>query len=470
MIKIKKGIDIHLVGEAKKEVRNYNPQFCAIKPHDFIGVVPKMHVAEGDDVKVGTVLFHDKKNEGIFFTSPASGKVKAIVRGEKRVILQVVIESDGKYETIDFGKADPSKLKRDEIVEKMIQSGTWTMLRQRPYSTIANPQDKPKCVVVSMFDTAPLAPDNNFVIANQMEAVKAGVEALAKLTDGPVYLNVNSSETKKKLVALNFTAKNISINEFEGPHPTGNVSTQLNVLSPINKGETVWYTYAQNLVAIGNLFLNGVYDSSRVVAFTGSEVKDPVYYQTRIGADMSGLYVETMCTSSEKIGTSSEKNNETMCTSSLQDVRIISGNVLTGTKINGDNFLGFYDSQITVIPEGNQYQLFGWLAPNFKKFTSTNTMGASLCKKKSKVLDTNLNGGIRPLIMTGNFEKVFPFDIYPMQLIKACIIKDIDQMEELGIYEIDAEDFALCEVIDPSKTAIQQIIRESLELLRKEMN
>lgn len=449
MIKIKKGIDIHLVGEAKKEIRNYNPQFYAIKPHDFIGVVPKMHVAEGDDVKVGTVLFHDKKNEGIFFTSPASGKVKAIVRGEKRVILQVVIESDGKYETIDFGKADPSKLKRDEIVEKMIQSGTWTMLRQRPYSTIANPQDKPKCVVVSMFDTAPLAPDNNFVIANQMEAVKAGVEALAKLTDGPVYLNVNSSETKKKLVALNFTAKNISINEFEGPHPTGNVSTQLNVLSPINKGETVWYTYAQNLVAIGNLFLNGVYDSSRVVAFTGSEVKDPVYYQTRIGADMSGLYdgIEN-----------------------IDATRIISGNVLTGTKINGDNFLGFYDSQITVIPEGNQYQLFGWLAPNFKKFTSTNTMGASLCKKKSKVLDTNLNGGIRPLIMTGNFEKVFPFDIYPMQLIKACIIKDIDQMEELGIYEIDAEDFALCEVIDPSKTAIQQIIRESLELLRKEMN
>lgn len=452
MIKIKKGIDIHLFGTAEKNIRDYNPLLCALKPRDFIGVVPKMHVAEGDDVKVGTVLFHDKGNENILFTSPASGKVKAIVRGEKRVILQVVVESDGKFETIDFGKAEPSGLSREEIVQKMLQSGLWTMLRQRPYSTIANPQDKPKCIVVSLFDTAPLAPDNNFIIADQMDAVKAGVEALARLTDGPVYLNVNSSETKNKLAALNFSAKNISINEFEGPHPTGNVSTQLNVLSPINKGETVWYTYAQNLVAIGNLFINGVYDSSRVVAFTGSEVKNPAYYNTRIGADMSGLYVETMCTSS------------------LQDVRIISGNVLTGTKINGDNFLGFYDSQITVIPEGDQYQLFGWLAPNFKKFTSTNTMGASLCKKRNKVLDTNLNGGVRPLIMTGNFEKVFPFDIYPMQLIKACVIKDIDQMEELGIYEIDAEDFALCEVIDPSKTAIQQIIRDGLELLRKEMN
>lgn len=448
MIKIKKGIDIHLVGEAKKEMKVYEPALYAIKPLDFIGVVPKMHVAEGDDVKVGTVLFHDKKNEGIFFTSPVSGKVKAIVRGEKRVILQVVVESDGKYEAIDFGKADPSKLTRNEVIEKMVQSGTWTMLRQRPYSTIANPQDEPKCVVVSMFDTAPMAPDNNFIVAGKMESIKAGVEALAKLTNGKVYLNVNSSETKKALEALNFSAKNVSVNEFQGPHPAGNVSTQLNVLSPINKGETVWYTYAQNLVAIGNLFLTGNYDSNRVVAFTGSEVKEPAYYQTRIGADMSGLY-----------------SNITS-----ENVRIISGNVLTGKKINGDNFLGFYDSQISVIPEGDHYQLFGWLAPNFKKFTSTNTMGASLCKKSRKVLDTNLNGGIRPLIMTGNFEKVFPFDIYPMQLIKACIIKDIDQMEELGIYEIDAEDFALCEVIDPSKTPIQQIIREGLELLRKEMN
>ena len=448
MIKIKKGIDIHLVGEAKKEMKVYEPALYAIKPLDFIGVVPKMHVAEGDDVKVGTVLFHDKKNEGIFFTSPVSGKVKAIVRGEKRVILQVVVESDGKYEAIDFGKAESSKLTRNEVIEKMVQSGTWTMLRQRPYSTIANPQDEPKCVVVSMFDTAPMAPDNNFIVAGKMESIKAGVEALAKLTNGMVYLNVNSSETKKALEALNFSAKNVSVNEFQGPHPAGNVSTQLNVLSPINKGETVWYTYAQDLVAIGNLFLTGGYDSNRVVAFTGSEVKAPAYYQTRIGADMSGLY-----------------SNITS-----ENVRIISGNVLTGKKINGDNFLGFYDSQISVIPEGDHYQLFGWLAPNFKKFTSTNTMGASLCKKSRKVLDTNLNGGIRPLIMTGNFERVFPFDIYPMQLIKACIIKDIDQMEELGIYEIDAEDFALCEVIDPSKTPIQQIVREGLELLRKEMN
>lgn len=448
MIKIKKGIDIHLVGEAKKEVKDYMPQLFAIKPHDFIGVVPKMHVAEGDDVKVGTVLFHDKNNESVFFTSPASGKVKAIVRGEKRVILQVVIESDGTFETIDFGKADPSKLSRNEIVEKLVQSGTWTMLRQRPYSTIAKTQDEPKCIAVSMFDTAPLAPDNNFIVKDQMAAIKAGVEALAKLTNGMVYLNVNSSETQQALASLNISAKNVTITEFQGPHPAGNVSTQLNVLSPINKGETVWYTYAQNLIAIGNLFLNGVYDSSRVVAFAGSEVKEPMYYRTRIGADMSGLYANI----------------------ATENVRIISGNVLTGKKINGENFLGYYDSQVTVIPEGDHYQLFGWLAPNFKKFTSTNTMGASLCKKSKKVLDTNLNGGIRPLIMTGNFEKVFPFDIYPMQLIKACIIKDIDQMEELGIYEIDAEDFALCEVIDPSKTAIQQIVRESLEMLRKEMN
>ncbi|MGN0032170.1 MAG: Na(+)-translocating NADH-quinone reductase subunit A [Candidatus Limimorpha sp.] len=441
VIKIKKGLDIHLAGEAKKEIESFEPQSCAIKPTDFIGIIPKLHVAEGDAVQIGSVLFHDKNRENISFTSPVSGTVKAIVRGAKRAILEVIVESDGKNEAIDFGKATPSQLTRDEVIDKMLQSGIWSMLRQRPYATIANPSNEPKSIVVSMFDTAPLAPDNNYIFREESEAINAGIAALSALTKGKVYVNIRKGEA----CSVKSSGK-VVVTEFEGPHPAGNVGTQINALCPINKGEAVWYCYIQDVVTIGKLFLTGRYDSTRVFALTGSEARSARYYRSKIGANISKL-VE-----------------------GADNVRVISGNVLTGTNITNDNYLCFYDTQVTMIPEGNEYRLFGWLAPNFKRFTSTNTMASSFCKKKTYVLDTNRNGDVRPFIMTGKFEKVFPFDIYPMQLIKACMIKDIDQMEELGIYEVDAEDFALCEVIDPSKTAIQKVIREGLELLRKEMN
>ena len=413
-IKIRKGLNIHLKGEAAKQLESFEPTFCALKPTDFIGILPKLHVAEGDDVKIGSVLFHDKNNEKIVFTSPISGKVKAIVRGEKRAILEVIVENDGKNEAIDLSSIE-------NPVERILQSGIWPMLRQRPFATIANPNDKPKHIFVSMFDTAPLAPDYNYIIENQSEALIVGVNVLSKLTDGNVYLNVNHDFN------LNNLHQNVIVTEFDGPHPTGNIGTQINALSPINKGEVVWYCYAQDVITIGKLFLTGRYDSTRIIATTGSAVKNPHYYQTRIGADITPIL-------------------------NIDDnARVISGNVLTGTKITDNPFLCFHDSQVTVIPEGNKYKMFGWLKPVFKRFT-----------------DTNTNGDTRPYIMTGQFEKVFPFDIYPMQLIKACLIKDIEQMEELGIYEVDAEDFALCEVIDPSKTPIQQIIREGLEFIRKE--
>ncbi|MCQ2307422.1 MAG: Na(+)-translocating NADH-quinone reductase subunit A [Bacteroidales bacterium] len=447
VIKIKKGLDIHLAGEAKKETEVFEVRRCAIKPSDFIGIIPKLHVAEGDVVKAGSVLFHDKNRENILFTSPISGTVRSVVRGEKRAIMQVVVEADGRNEAIDFGKADMSSLKRNEVIDKMLQSGIWTMLRQRPYSTIANPNDKPKCIVVSMFNSAPLAPSTGYIIENQVEAFNAGVEALSKLTDGKLYLNLKATCKRcHDVVAKINKPANVVVTDFQGPHPAGNVGTQINALCPINKGEAVWYCGPQEVITIGKLFLTGKYDSSRIIALTGSEANNPHYYKVNVGANIEPLV------------------------SGGVNVRIISGDVLTGKNITGNNLLGFYDSQITVIPEGNEYRLFGWLAPNFKRFTSTNTMGSSFFKKKTFVLDTNRNGDIRPLIMTGKFEKVFPFDIYPMQLLKACIIKDIDQMEELGIYEVDAEDFALCEVIDPSKTAIQQIIRDGLELIREEMN
>lgn len=416
-IRIRKGLDIHIKGEAARRTEVFEPTFCAIKPTDFIGVLPKMHVEEGDDVKVGSVLFHDKSNEKIVFTSPISGKVKAIVRGEKRAIQQVIIENDGKNESIDFGGIN-------NPVEKLLQSGVWPMLRQRPFATIANPDDKPKHIFVSMFDTAPLAPDYDYIIENQSDALTKGIEVLAKLTEGNVYINVPTDAARHVPTELN----NVIITEFEGPHPAGNIGTQINAISPINKGEVVWYCNPQDVITIGKLFLTGRYDSSRVIATTGSAMHEPHYYKTKIGADITPIL---------SIG---------------DNARVISGNVLTGTNITkNDGFLCFYDSQVTAIPEGNHYKLFGWLMPAFKRYA-----------------DTNTNGDTRPYIMTGQFERVFPFDIYPMQLIKACLIKDIDQMEELGIYEVDAEDFALCEVIDPSKTPIQQIIRDGLEFIRKE--
>lgn len=280
-----------------------------------------------------------------------------------------------------------------------------------------------------MFDTGPLAPDNDFIIENQYDALAKGIDILSRLTDGNVYINVKHGSTtcKDAINRISTGIDNVIITEFEGPHPTGNIGTQINAISPINKGEKMWYCYPQDVITIGNLFLKGIYDSSRIIAMTGSAAKNPHYYKTRIGADITPIL-------------DIEENS-----------RVISGNVLTGTNITDDKYICFYDSQITAIPEGNKYKLFGWLKPVFKRFT-----------------DTNTNGDTRPYIMTGEFERVFPFDIYPMQLIKACLIKDIDQMEELGIYEVDAEDFALCEVIDPSKTPIQQIIREGLEFIRKE--
>ena len=415
-ILIRKGLDIRIAGEAKKELELFEPSLCAVKPTDFIGVLPKLHVAEGDRVKAGSVLFHDKNNEKIVFTSPISGTVKSIVRGEKRAIMRIIVESDGKNDAIDFSDIKDS-------IDRMLQSGVWPMLRQRPFATIANPADKPKHIFVSMFDTAPLAPDYNFIIENQHDVLAAGINVLSKLTDGNVYINVCRDVPWR----VSTDAKNVVITEFEGPHPAGNIGTQINALSPINKGEVVWYCYPQDVITIGNLFLTGKYDSTRVIAMTGSAAKNPHYYKTRIGADIAPIL------------------------DIAENSRVIGGNVLTGSNITADHCLGFHDSQVTVIPEGNRYKMFGWLKPVFKRFT-----------------DTNTNGDTRPYIMTGQFERVFPFDIYPMQLIKACLIKDLDRMEELGIYEIDAEDFALCEVIDPSKTPIQQIIREALEFIRKE--
>lgn len=444
--KIKKGLNINMIGEAEKTIKDLVTNQFAIKPTDFIGVFPKLRVNEGDSVMAGSPLFIDKYRENIVFTSPVSGRVKEIKRGPKRVLLEVKIEADGKDEAIDFKAENPAKLKREEVIQKLLNSGVWPMIRQRPYSVIANPNDKPKSIFISTFDTSPLAPDNDLIVHGNGEAFQAGIDALSKLTDGKIHLNVDANATQSKVFT---NSKGVQINQFSGPHPAGNVGVQINKIDPINKGEIVWYCYPQDVLAIGRLFLTGRFDATRIVAITGSEIKKPAYVKTKIGAAIESLVQSN--------------------TSDI-DKRFISGNVLTGTKVELGGYMSFYHTQLTAIPEGNYFEMFGWALPGFDKFSISRSFPTFLFKNKKYKLDTNYHGGERALVMTGMYEKVFPFDIYPMQLLKAIMVEDIDLMENLGIYEIDEEDFALCEVIDTSKTNMQEIVRKGLDLMRKEMS
>lgn len=444
--KIKEGLDIKLLGEAEKTIVDLNAKRFAIKPPDFIGCFPKMLVQEGDAVKVGSPLFFDKYRDNIQFTSPVSGKVVGIIRGAKRKMLQVIIESNEKQEAVNFGKLDIKSATKESLTELLLKSGVWPMIRQRPYSTIANPNETPKAIFISAFDSSPLAPDFDLVVKGQEDIFQAGLDVLAKLTNGKVHLNVNDKKTTSN-VFLN--AKSVQINRFSGPHPAGNVSVHANRVDPINKGETIWYVGPQEVMTIGNLILNGVFNSERIIALAGSEVSKPRYYKTYLGARVTNMIS----------GNLNENNN-----------RIISGTVLTGEMIEKDGFVGFYDSLVSVIPEGDKHEFFGWMLPGLNKFSFSGTFLSKLMPNKKYRLDTNLHGGHRAYVMTGKMEKVFPFDIYPMALIKAILVEDIDLMENLGIYEIDDEDFALCEVIDTSKTDIQDIVRKGLDLMRQEMS
>lgn len=446
-VKLKKGLDIRLKGMAEKNlVPGIESAFYGVKPVDFPGLTPKLNVKQGEKVSAGTPLFHDKIRPEIFYTSPVSGKVLSIIRGDQRKLLEIVIEKDGD-EFIDFGKSDPSGFSREQIKERLLKSGLWPAVRQRPYNIVAHPNDSPKAIFISGFDTAPLAPDYNFITDNSSATqFRSGISALKKLTDGRINLILNgigdSSELLKK-------ADGIEISHFSGPHPAGNVGVHIHHMDPINKGEIVWTVNLQDVLAVGRLFEEGVYKPERIIALTGSEVLHPQYYKVLSGASVSSLVKDNVKTG---------------------NLRYISGNVLTGTRIEPDGYLGYYDSQITVIPEGDYFEFFGWIKPGTDKFSFSKTFLSSLLPKKNYNMDTNLHGGERAFVMTGQYEKVVPMDIYPMQLLKAILSEDIDMMENLGIYEIAEEDFALCEFICPSKIEIQSIVRKGLDLMMKEMN
>jgi Na+-transporting NADH:ubiquinone oxidoreductase subunit A len=445
-IRIRKGLDIKLKGEADKIfVKAPRSKTYAVKPVDFHSLTPKIVAKPCVEVKVGTTIFFDKYRPEIKFTSPVSGIVQSIVRGERRRIIEVVIEDDGKDTAETFLKGDPNTLKREQIIENLLESGIWPVIHQRPYDVIASPSDTPKAIFISGFDTAPLAADLDFIMKDLGEDFQIGIDALAKLTDGKIHLGLDARYPAAKAYT---DATKVEKHYYKGPHPVGNVGIQIHKISPINKGEIVWTLKPQDVVAIGRLFKTGQYDPSVVVALAGSEVKKALYYKIIRGAQITSI---------------AEGNIK------QENVRYISGNVLTGKKITNEGYVGFSDTMVTVIPEGDHYEMFGWITPGLKKFSVSRSFLSWMTPNKEYTLDTNLHGGERAFVMTGEYEKLVPMDIFPVHLLKAIIVEDIDKMEQLGIYEVIEEDFALCEFVCTSKTPVQSILRGGLTMLRKEL-
>ncbi|WP_124981751.1 Na(+)-translocating NADH-quinone reductase subunit A [Nonlabens xiamenensis] len=442
-IRVRKGLDLKLKGEADKQlVQAPQSAIYAVKPTDFHAVVPKLLYKEGATVKAGEPLFYSKYDEKVKFAAPVSGTLVEIVRGAKRKILEVHIKPDGTNEAVNHGKLDPATAGADQIRETLLESGCWPFIIQRPYSIVANSEDTPKSIFVSAYTTAPLAGDAEFIISDRMEAFQAGITALSKLTSGAVHLGV------KKDSALT-SVKDAVIHKVKGPHPAGNVGVQIHKIDPINMGERVWTVGAEDVVTIGNLFLTGTYQPERTVALAGTDVAeaDRKYYRFIAGANVNTIV----------------KNVNT------QKTRIISGDVLTGDKLSNDQYLNFYHNTLTLIPEGNEYALLGWLP--FTRNSVPSNAGTSLAKLfgGKKKVDTNLNGEERALVVTGEMEEVMPMNIYPLQLIKACMSGDIEKMENLGIYEVAPEDFALIDFTNTSKLEAQETIRLGLDLMITEV-
>ena len=444
-VRLSRGLNINLLGDADKvyaSVKNHN--IYALKPTDFHGLTPKLTVKVGDNVLAGSIVFYDKYNQKIKFCSPVSGTIKDIVRGEKRRILEVIIESDSEIIYESHSQKNSNDLSREQIIDHMLEKGVWPFVRQKPYDIIANPSDMPKSIFISAFKSGPLAIDNDFALYGMDELFQKGLNIISKLTNGKTHLNLDGNTNSSKVFS---DAKGVELNSFSGPHPAGNVGIQIHHLDPINKGDVVWYLEPQDIIVIARLFSEGKYDVSRIICLCGYEVSKPRYYRT-----ISGSCVANLITSNVE----SENN------------RIICGDVLSGKKIKKNGYLGFYDTQLTVISEGNKQEFFGWALPGINKFSMSKSYFSWLFPTRKYNIDTNMRGEERAYVVTGQYEKVLPMDIFPQQLVKAIMIEDIDLMEKLGLYEVGPEDFALCEFVCTSKIEVQSLIRHGLDILRKE--
>ena len=442
VIKLRKGLDIKLQGKAEEKTLHLksNGKF-ALVPDDFVGVTPKVVVKEGDKVKAGDALFVNKLYPEVKFASPVSGIVREVVRGERRKVLCIKVDSDSQQEFTDFGKKDVGSLNGEQVINALLDAGLFGYINQLPYAVSANPTVMPKAVFVSALRDKPLAADFEFEVKGQEQDFQTGLTALSKIAK--TYLGVGVGSALESM-------KDVEVNVFDGPCPAGNVGVQVNHLDPVNKGEVVWTIGDPTVVLfIGRLFNTGKVDLHRLVALCGSEVQKPMYVDMLVGEELSTLVSNSYDAS--------------------HSVRIINGNVLTGTPTTKDGYLGAHASEITIIPEGNDAdEMLGWIFPRFKQFSVNRSYFSWLCGKKEYALDARVKGGERHMIMSGEYDRVLPMDIYGEYLVKAIIAGDIDRQEALGIYEVSPEDFALAEFVDSSKLELQRIVREGLDILRKE--
>ena len=442
VIKLQKGLDINLQGKAeeKKIQLKSNGKF-ALVPDDFEGVTPKVVVKEGDKVKAGDALFVNKQYPEVKFASPVSGTVREVVRGERRKVLCIKVDADAQQEFVDFGKKDVSKLGDEQVINALLEAGIFGYINQLPYAVSTNPSVKPRAIFVSALRDKPLAADFEYEVKGQEQDFQTGLTALSKIAK--TYLGVGVGSVLEGM-------KDVEVNVFDGKCPAGNVGVQVNNIAPVNKGEVVWTIGDPTVVLfIGRLFNAGKVDLKRTVALCGSEITSPAYVDMLVGEELSTLLSNSYDAS--------------------KSVRIINGNVLTGRPTTKDGFLGAHTSEITVIPEGNDAdEMLGWILPRFKQFSVNRSYFSWLCGKKQYALDARVKGGERHMIMSGEYDKVLPMDIYGEYLIKAIIAGDIDRQEALGIYEVAPEDFALAEFVDSSKLELQRIVREGLNILRKE--
>ena len=446
-IYLKKGLDLPINGVAAQNTKKVIvPDVVAVKPTDFRSLVPKLLVREGDKVLAGTPVLADKMSQNILFTSPVSGTVAEVVRGEKRKLLEVRIKADAEQEYVDFGVKKVAEMTAEQIKEALLAAGLWPALTQRPYGIIANPEVKPKAIFVSAFSTAPLAASPEYALREDLEHIQTAINALGKLTDGGVHFSLNAANYSGTPF---HKVENVIQHTFEGKHPAGNVGVQIHHISPIRKGETVWTVSLLMLAAIGKLFNTGKYDVRRKIAVTGPKAINPAYVEGYPGIaikDVAEFY------------------------NASENLRFVSGDVLTGTNVGANGYLGFFDNQITILEEGDKYELLGWAKPvRCKLFSASRTYFSWLTPNKKYDMDTNLHGGPRAFVVNDVYGKVLPMNLFPVHLLKACLANDIDGMEKFGIYEVLEEDLALCEYVDPSKIYIQQIITDGIALMLKEM-
>lgn len=446
IIRLRKGLNLNLKGKAPLQ-KTGAPE-CeryGFVPDDFVGVKPKVAVHEGDRVKAGDALFVDKNHPEVRFPSSVSGIVSEIIRGERRKVLSVNVKADAVCEYADYGRKDVENLDGEAVIGHLLNAGLFGFIRQMPYAITANPSVRPRALFVSAFRDMPLASDFEYELQGNEKCFQTGLTALSKIAK--TYLGISASQNAEALL----NAKDVETTVFDGKCPAGNVDVQINHIAPINKGETVWTVDPAAVIFIGRLFEYGRVDLRRTIAVAGSGIKKPTYMEAVVGMSLSAILKDNVDTS--------------------KHVRIINGNPLVGKKSTLDDFLGAKVSEVTAIPEGDETdEMLGWIMPRVKDFSTSHSYFSWLFgKRKEYDLDSRIKGSERHMIMSGEYDKVFPMDIYPEYLIKAILCGDIDKMEQLGIYEVAPEDFALAEFVDSSKLELQRIVRDGLDMLRKEM-